>query len=131
MADQSLPNARRLLYGEDFPTIASKEADLSRGLAKNLGVASQPAKRLCLGSSRPLNREKPFAGSYSKYNSRPKKKRLDSFIDNWRAITSDPGILSIVLGYKLQFIIPVTSPNQVNADLIDSEVENFLTKGAL
>ena len=58
-------------------------------------------------------------------------KRLDSFIDNWRAITSDPGILSIVLGYKLQFIIPVTSPNQVNANLIDSEVENFLTKGVI
>ena len=31
----------------------------------------------------------------------------------------------------VQFTIPVTSPNQVNADLIDSEVENLLTKGAI
>ena len=45
---------------------------------------------------------------------------------------------SIVLGYKIpllckpvQFSIPVTSPNQVNADLIDSAVENLLTKGAI
>ena len=34
--------------------------------------------------------------------------------------------------YKpVQFTIPVTSPKQVNANLIDSEVENLLTKGAI
>ena len=55
-----------------------------------------------------------------------------------RAITSDPDILSIVLGYKIplrckpvQFTVPVASPNQVTSDLIDSEVENLLTKGAI
>ena len=65
-------------------------------------------------------------------------KGIDFFINNWREITSDPDILSIVLGYKIplrcklvQFTIPVTSPNQVNADLADSEVENLLTKGAI
>ena len=68
LADQPLPNAKRLLFGDDFPSIASKQADLSRGLAKNLVAASWPAKRPCLGSSRPPNKEKPFAGSYSKYN---------------------------------------------------------------
>ena len=72
LADQSLPNAKRLLFGDDFPSIASKQADLSRDLAKNLGAASRPAKRPCSGLSRPPNRNKPFAGSYSKYNSRPK-----------------------------------------------------------
>jgi hypothetical protein len=36
LATQPLPNAKKLLFGEDFPSIASKEAELSRGLAKNL-----------------------------------------------------------------------------------------------
>ena len=75
LADQPLPNAKRLLFGDDFPSIASKQADLSRGLAKNLGAASRPAKRPRSGSLRPPNRDKPFAGSYSKYNSRPKNGR--------------------------------------------------------
>ena len=45
---------------------------------------------------------------------------------------------SIVSGYKIplrckpvQFSLPVTNPNQVNAHLIDSEVESLLTKGAI
>ncbi|CAB4016146.1 Hypothetical predicted protein [Paramuricea clavata] len=36
LANQPLPNAQRWLFGDDFPSIASKEAELSRGLAKNL-----------------------------------------------------------------------------------------------
>ena len=75
LADQPLPNAKRLLFGDDFPSIASKQADLSRGLAKNLGAASRPAKRPRLGSSRPPNKEKPFAGSYYKYYNRSKNGR--------------------------------------------------------
>ena len=75
LADQGLPNAKRLLFGDDFPSIASKQADLSRGLAKNLGTASRPANRPRSGSLRPPNKEKPFAGSYSKYNNRSKNGR--------------------------------------------------------
>ena len=75
LADQPLPNAKRKLFGDDFPSIASKQADLSRGLAKNLGAASRPAKRPRSGPSRPPNKDKPFAGSYSKYNNRPKNGR--------------------------------------------------------
>ena len=37
LANQPLPNAKKWLFGEDFPSIASKEAELARGLAKNLG----------------------------------------------------------------------------------------------
>ena len=114
-----------------------------------MGAASRPAKHPRSGSALPPNKEKPFAGSYSKYNNRSKKrasllcpqtggKRIDSFIDNWREITSDPDILSIVLGYKIPLrcnwygkLNRFASPNQVNADLIDSEVENLLTKGAI
>ena len=33
LGDQPLPNAKRFLFGEDFPSIASKQAELSRGLA--------------------------------------------------------------------------------------------------
>ena len=36
LADQPLLNAKRFLFGEDFPPIASKHAERSRGLAKNL-----------------------------------------------------------------------------------------------
>ena len=45
LAVQSLPNAKRVLFGEDFPSIASKQDDLSRSFAKNLGWASRPSKR--------------------------------------------------------------------------------------
>lgn len=41
LADQPLLNAKRFFFGEDFPPIASKHAELSRGLAKNL---SNPQK---------------------------------------------------------------------------------------
>lgn len=37
LAVQSLPNAKRVLFWEDFPSIASKQDDLSRSFAKNLG----------------------------------------------------------------------------------------------
>ena len=36
LADLPLPNAKTSLFGEDFPGIASKQAELSKGLAKNL-----------------------------------------------------------------------------------------------
>ena len=35
--NQDLPNAKKWLLGDDFRLIASKEAELARGLAKNLG----------------------------------------------------------------------------------------------
>ena len=36
LADQPLPNAKRFLFVEEFPFVASKQAERSRGLAKNL-----------------------------------------------------------------------------------------------
>ena len=44
LATQPLPNAKRWLFGDDFPSIASKEAELSRGLAKNLAPAANKTK---------------------------------------------------------------------------------------
>ena len=43
LAEQPLPNAKRHLFGEDFPSVASKQAELSRGLAKNLSKFSKPS----------------------------------------------------------------------------------------
>lgn len=104
---------QRMLFGDDFPSIASKQADLSRGLSKNL--ASGPAKRPRQGSMRTPNRVRPkssaynkfqgtynkYQGSYNKYQRYSRKKRtflsslqargkiIDTFIDRWREITSD------------------------------------------
>lgn len=44
LADQSLPNVKCKLFGDNSPSIASKKADLSRGLTRNLGSAARPAK---------------------------------------------------------------------------------------
>ena len=35
LATQPLPNAKKWLFGDDFPSIASEEAELFRGLATN------------------------------------------------------------------------------------------------
>ena len=42
LAVQPLPNAKRFLFGEDFPSISSKQAELSRALAKNLSNPQNP-----------------------------------------------------------------------------------------
>ena len=36
LGDLPLPNAKRMLFGDDFPSLASKQADLSRVLSKTL-----------------------------------------------------------------------------------------------
>ena len=41
LATQPLPNAKKWLFGDDFPSITSKEAELSRGLAKNLATKAK------------------------------------------------------------------------------------------
>ena len=35
LANHPLPNAKKWLFGDDFSSIASKEAELSQGLARN------------------------------------------------------------------------------------------------
>ena len=46
LADQPLLNAKRFLFGEDFPFVASKQVELSRSLAKNLSNAQEFSKIL-------------------------------------------------------------------------------------
>ena len=63
LANHPLPNAKKWLFGDDFPSIASKEAELSRGLAKNLAPASSKARPQTSRSS-----NQSFSGNYqSKY----------------------------------------------------------------
>ena len=40
LAELPLPNAKSWLFGDDFPSLASKQAELSRGLTKNLAQTS-------------------------------------------------------------------------------------------
>ena len=76
LADQPLPNAKRFLFGEDFPSIASKQAELSRGLAKNLSNPPKPKQPLQkLGTTK--DRLSPRTTGYiTKYQTnRPKNYR--------------------------------------------------------
>ena len=64
LADQPLPNAKSSLFGEDFPSIASKQAELSRGLSRNLNPASSKGK---YRGNKPFN-EPRNRGLNSKYS---------------------------------------------------------------
>ena len=76
LADQPLPNAKRFLFGEDFPSVASKQAELSRGLAKNLSNPQKP-KQTFQKSGNTKDRQRPkTTGTFSKYQTnRPKNYR--------------------------------------------------------
>ena len=61
LADQPVPNAKCFLFGEDFPSVASKQAELSCGLAKNLSNAQNHKNKVFknLGSPRTGNDLRP------------------------------------------------------------------------
>lgn len=42
LAKQLLPDVKRFLFGEDFPSVSSKQAELFQDLAKNLSNISKP-----------------------------------------------------------------------------------------
>ena len=44
LAEQPLPNGKGFLFGEDFPTVVLKQAELSHGQAKNLSCPQAQAK---------------------------------------------------------------------------------------
>ena len=76
LADQPLHNANCFLFGEDFPSVASKQAELSRGFAKNLSNAQKP-KQSSQKSGFTKDRQRPrTTGNFSKYQTnRPKSYR--------------------------------------------------------
>ena len=59
-------------------------------------------------------------------------------LSNWAKITTDPWVLEIAAGYKLEFMDtpvqshpPITVVNREIADKISTEVETMLEKGAI
>ncbi len=65
--------------------------------------------------------------------------RLKNFVDRWRQLTSDPVILSYIMGVKIEFID--TKPSQAVAktrlfniaekDIIENEIKKLLVKGVV
>ena len=73
LAEQPLPYAKRFLFGEDFATVASKQADLSRGLAKNLSNVSKP-RQPYQKSGATMDRPRfKTTGTFSKFQANRKK----------------------------------------------------------
>ena len=129
LAELPLPNAKSWLFGDDFPSLASKQAELSRGLTKNLaqnttkpfprrGTSSQSqtkhrgdtfSKYQSSGYSNTSRFQSNYQGTRSKNGplSSPfpegTSARLSECLATWRTLTSDPQILSIVSGYKITF----------------------------
>jgi hypothetical protein len=61
LADRDFPNAGKMLFGEDLPSLAAKHSELSRSLAKNLQKQPYSAKPHSSGGSpaafvRPANK---------------------------------------------------------------------------
>lgn len=67
LADQPLPNANRLLFGEDFPSVAFKQAELSRGLAKNLSNRPKPKQTFQKSGTTKERQRLMTTGNFSKY----------------------------------------------------------------
>ena len=80
LAEQPLPNAKRYLFGEDFPSVASKQAEVSRGLAKNLSNISKPRQPF-QKSGFTKDRQRPkTTGTFSKYQANLSENNRSSFV---------------------------------------------------
>ena len=74
LADQPLPNAKRFLFGEDFPSVVSKQAERSHGLGKNLSNAQKPKQSFQKSGITKDRQRAETTGNFSKYQiNRPKK----------------------------------------------------------
>ena len=67
LAELPLPNAKSWLFGDDFPSLASKQAELSRGLTKNLAQNTTKPFPRCGTSSQ--SQTKHQGDTFSKYQS--------------------------------------------------------------
>ena len=154
MATQPLPNAKKWLFGDDFPSIASKEAELSRGLAKNLAPKLDKSKTTYgsrdsryVTTSSNNSSTIPKNGKYQNFRQRQKfflspsvstgaAAKLPQFIEQWKSITSDPAVLEIVTGVNIPFrcvpFLKVTTKTVPELyPLLEQKVQNLLEKGAI
>ena len=126
LAELPLPNVKSWLYGDDFPSLASKQAELSRGLTKNLAHTTGKSFPRLSNSSQSQSRHRgdtlnkyQCTGYQTLLNLSPITKGLvqktgffvpltrrdvSQCIVSWRTLTSDPQLLSIVSGYKISFL---------------------------
>ena len=76
LAYTPLPNAKRMLFGEDFPSIASKQADLSKGLSKSLNTQTKRWDNRRYSTNAPQGSRQPNTQGHAKYqNNRSKNYR--------------------------------------------------------
>lgn len=129
---------------QQLPTIASKEADLARGLAKNLGqngsknyIKPTDFKTSTGNNSQPsYNKYQSFRGRNKFFRSTAAK--LPQYLKQWETITSDPEVLAIVKGFNIPFrqipyqnFQPITRTPQGVQPILDMEIRNLLAKGAI
>jgi len=154
-----LPNAKSWLFGDDFPSLASKQAKLSRGLTKNLAQTTGKSFSRCSNSSQSQSRHR--GDTFNKYQStgysnpsksqsnyqgprsknrlfRPPSKRGHQPDSQTALCLGNPQIFSIVSGYKISFLkTPFQkSPEFIQTSgqealLIPQEVNELLQKGAI
>jgi len=67
----------------------------------------------------------------------PMAGRLPHCLHNWQAVTSDPWVLQVVRGYKLDLVslpvqrVPPSMSGTGRVDLVEEEVQKLLRKGAI
>ena len=64
--------------------------------------------------------------------------RIKHFLDSWEVVTQNQDILSVVQGFKIPFhstprqrFLPPISMNRDESNLVDSEIQEMLKKGAI
>ena len=123
LANQPLPNAKKWLFGEEFPAIASKEADLARGLAKNLGqnAPKHYTKPVDFKTSTGIN-------SHTNYN------KYQNFFGPAAAYRGKTTPLSRTMessNVRSGNFQPITRTPQGVEPILDREIQDLLAKGAI
>ena len=115
--NQALPNAKKWLFWDDFPLIASKEADLAGGLANSLGHNAAKLNTTKTWDFRPNFRQDNNAANFNKYQNQnrskcrpffvpaaaPHRAKLHFYTKQWETVTSDSQALAIVKCFDIPF----------------------------
>ena len=122
------------MFREEFPSVASKQAELSHGLTQNLSFAQKP-KQLVQKPGITKDRQCPkTTGSFLGTRETGQKTigpfaptgapqtKVNTYLERWKEITSDPEILNIVSEYQIpllsipiQLHVPVTKMFRFNS----------------
>lgn len=117
LAKQPLPDAKRFLFGEDFPSVSSKQAELFQDLAKNLSNISKP-KQPQQKNLTNRDRQRPrYTDTFTKSQSNRSK--------SYRPFDPHNGASNQDSTHSSNKILDLTAP------LIDTEVLKFLSWGAI